>query len=163
MPLNPPVSARHDVSGLVASISRNSDLNSLGQFLEPFRWSVLADFVRPASYPRGHLLISQGDKDRRLFFVETGNLRVDMRTEGGPVQLAIIGAGSVVGEGSFFSHLARNASVAVYSDCKLWEMTPRDFESLARQHPSVALALAMALGATLATRMLDISKRISIT
>jgi len=37
------------------------------------------------------------------------------------------------------------------------------FAELARQHPSVALALTLALGAVLASRMLDVSKRLPVT
>jgi CRP-like cAMP-binding protein len=68
-----------------------------------------------------------------------------------------------VGEGSFFSHLPRNASVVAYSNCKLWTMSPEDFEALSKKHPTVALSLAMALGAIVATRMVDVSRRIAST
>jgi CRP-like cAMP-binding protein len=152
-----------DTSGLVAAIARNKDEAGLGNFLESYRWSVLSGFVQSSLLQRGHLLISQGDHDRKLYFLESGNLKVDIRTEGGLVQLAILGPGSVVGEGSFFSRLARNASVAAYSDCKVWEMQPKDFDALTRQHPNVALALSMALGAVMASRMLDLSQRIAVT
>ena len=81
----------------------------------------------------------------------------------GFVQLALLAPGTVVGEGSFFSHLARNSSVVAYSECKVWELSPVDFATLSKQHPTVALALAMALGAILASRMLDMSKRIAVT
>lgn len=155
--------ATQDTQGLVAAIARNADADGLGRFLESFRWSLLSGFVQPAELARGHLLIAQGDRDNKLYFVESGDLKVDIRTPGGLVQLAILGPGSVVGEGGFFSHHARNASVSVFRDCKVWSMAPSDFEALSRQHPSAALSLAMALGAVLATRMLDISHRIAVT
>ncbi|HBH38511.1 MAG TPA: Crp/Fnr family transcriptional regulator, partial [Curvibacter sp.] len=69
----------------------------------------------------------------------------------------------VVGEGSFFSHLPRNASVVAYSSCKLWSLSPEDFDTLAKKHPTVALSLAMALGAIVASRMVDVSRRIAST
>lgn len=158
-----PKSPKPDLSGLVAAVSRNKQAGSLGQFLEPQRWSVLADYLRCAVLPKGHLLIAQGAQDRKLYFLESGSLKVDLKTDAGFVQLALLGPGTVVGEGSFFSHLARSSSVVTYSDCKLWELSPTNFEALSKQYPSVALALSMALGATLATRMLDLSKRIAVT
>jgi CRP-like cAMP-binding protein len=85
-----------------------------------------------------------------------------MHTDKGIVHLAIVGPGSVVGEGSFFSHLARSAAVSAYSDCKFWVMTPADFERLSRANANVALALSMALGTLMATRMLDMSKRVAV-
>ncbi|MCF8168331.1 MAG: cyclic nucleotide-binding domain-containing protein [Rhodoferax sp.] len=159
VPLLPP----SDVSGLVSATSRNSGESGLGRFLEGYRWRVLAGFVRPRLLQRGHLLIAQGDRDRTLYFLESGSLKVDIRTEGGLLQLALLGPGGVVGEGSFFSKLARTASVSAYSDCKVWEMTPQDFDKLTHHHPTVALALSMALGAVMASRMLDLSNRIAVT
>ncbi len=106
--------------------------------------------------------MAQGDHDGRLYFVEAGDLKVDMKTPAGLVHLAILGPGSVVGEGGFFTLQARNASVSVFNDCAVWTLTPAAYQSLLQHHPAVAAALAMALGAVLATRMLDISKRIAV-
>ena len=121
-------------------MTRSTEAAGLKQFLDPARWKVLVDYVRPAQHQRGELLISQGI-----------------------VHLAVLGPGTVVGEGSFFSHAVRIATVSAYSDCKVWTLTPADFDDLSRQHPQVALALAMALGAVLANRMLDLSKRSAVT
>jgi hypothetical protein len=41
-------------------------------------------------------------------------------------------------------------------------MTPADFERLSRANAHVALALSMALGTLMATRMLDLSKRVAV-
>jgi len=152
-----------EVNGLITAISRNMEDGGLARFLGAPSWYIVADYLRPHKYERGHVLISQGAKDRNLYFLESGNLKVDVRTEAGFVQLAILGPGTVVGEGSFFSHLSRNASVLAYSDCKVWELSPADFDALARKHPTVALSLVMALSAVLATRMIDVSRRISVT
>lgn len=163
MQSSPPAPTGQDVSGLVAAIARNTEDWSLGRFLEDYRWNVLGDYVTPATLQRGDLLIAQGDRDRTLYFLESGNLKVDMRTDAGLVHLAVLGPGTVVGEGGFFSNLARNASVSVYSDCKVWSMKINRFTDLSRQHPSVALALTLALGAVLASRMLNVSKRLPVT
>ena len=135
-----------DISGLVAAVTRNKEEGSLGHFLEPHRWSILADYLQPSVRQQGQILISQGALDRKLYFLESGSLKVDLRTDTGFVQLALLAPGAVVGEGSFFSHLARNSSVVAYSDCKVWELSPVSFEALSKQYPVVALALAMALG-----------------
>jgi len=154
---------KQDTSGLTAAITRHANDAVLGRFLEAYRWSVLGEFVHPAHYTRGHVLINQGSTDRTLYFLESGDLEVDVKSDSGQVHLALLGPGNVVGEGSFFSRLSRSASVAAYSDCKVWALAPADFDLLSRNHPSVALALSMALGAVLATRMLDLSKRIAVT
>jgi CRP-like cAMP-binding protein len=157
------VPAQYNVSGLVAAISRNTEDGTLARFLEPFRWTVLGRYVKPAKLHRGDLLIAQGDRDRKIFFLESGNLKVDMKTDAGLVHLAILGPGTVVGEGSFFSHASRNASVTVYSDSKVWELDSTHFTEISRDHPGIALALAMALGAVLSVRMSDLTKRVAVT
>lgn len=151
-----------DLSALVAAIARNKD-GALGRFLEGYRWTVLAEYVRPLSIGRGQVLIGQGDSDRKIYFLESGDLQVDVKSDAGLVRVALLGPGSVVGEGSFFSHLARSATVVAYTDAKVWELSPKDFESLSHAHPGVALALSTALGAVLATRLLDLSRRLAIT
>ena len=158
-----PILQNPAVNGLITAISRNIEDGVLAKHLGAPSWYTVADYLHPHQYERGHLLISQGATDRNLYFLEAGNLKVDVKTDKGLLQLAILGAGTVVGEGSFFSHLPRNASVLAYTHCKVWEMSPADFDTLARKHPTVALSLAMALSAILATRMLDVSKRIAIT
>lgn len=158
-----PILQNPAVNGLITAISRNTEDGVLAKHLGAQSWYIVADYLHPHQFPRGHLLIAQGAMDRNIYFLEAGNLKVDVKTDKGLLQLAILGAGTVVGEGSFFSHLPRNASVLTYTDCKVWEMSPADFEMLGKKHPTVALSLSMALSAILATRMLDVSKRIAIT
>lgn len=158
-----PLAQNAAINGLITAISRNTEDGVLAKHLGAPSWYIVADYLHPHEFERGHLLIAQGAPDRNIYFLESGNLKVDVKTDKGLVQLAILGAGTVVGEGSFFSRLPRNASVLTYTACKVWEMSPADFETLGKKHPSVALSLSVALGAILATRMLDVSKRIAIT
>ena len=158
-----PLAQNTAVNGLITAIAHNKEDGVLVKHLGAQSWYIVADYLHPHDYERGHVLISQGASDRKLYFLESGNLKVDVRTDQGLLQLAILGAGTVVGEGSFFSHLPRNASVVAYSACKVWEMGPADFDALAKKHPSVALSLSMAISAIMATRMLDVSKRIAVT
>ena len=48
---------------------------------------VLSKYVKPFCLERGHLLIAQGDKDRKIFFLESGDLKVDTKTPAGLVHL----------------------------------------------------------------------------
>ena len=158
-----PHTSNPEVNGLITAIARNTEDGVLARHLGAQSWYIVADYLRPQQFERGHVLISQGAQDRNLYFLETGNLKVDVKTEAGFLQLAILGPGTVVGEGSFFSHLSRSASVLAYSQCKVWELSPENFEALSKKHPNVALSLVMALSAIMATRMLSVSRRIAIT
>lgn len=158
-----PLAQNSAVNGLITAISRNTEDGVLSKHLGAQSWYIVADHLHAHQYERGHLLIAQGAQDRNLYFLESGNLKVDVKTDKALMQLAILGAGTVVGEGSFFSRLPRSASVVAYSSCKVWSMSPEDFEALSKKHPTVALSLAMALGAIVASRMVDVSKRIAST
>ncbi len=158
-----PLAQNSAVNGLITAIARNTEDGVLAKHLGAQSWYIVADHLHPHQYERGHLLISQGAQDRNLYFLESGNLKVDVKTASGLMQLAILGPGTVVGEGSFFSRLPRSAAVVAYSSCKVWAMSPEDFEALGKKHPTVALSLAMALGAIVASRMVDVSRRITVT
>jgi CRP-like cAMP-binding protein len=95
--------------------------------------------------------------------VESGSLSVHFEDEAGRVHLAIVNAGSVIGEGGFFSQMPRNATVQAVGECKLWNLTYLRFVDLSQKLPRIALALSMGLGAIIARRMTDRRKRGSVT
>jgi CRP/FNR family cyclic AMP-dependent transcriptional regulator len=101
--------------------------------------------------------------DRTLFFVESGALRVHYGSGDGQHVIADMGPGSVVGEGAFFTQIERNATVQAKGPCRVWSLTPSAFERLSKVDLAVAFALSMALGATVSMRMLDITKRATVT
>ena len=68
-----------------------------------------------------------------------------------------------MGEGAFFSELERNATVQASLPSRVWSLTVSKFAKIRKERPELALSLAMALGATISTRMLDVTRRASIT
>ena len=152
-----------DVSKLVAAVAANRGDDTLNRFMPPEAWDVLATYLSQENVPRGQILIAQGALDRTLYFLESGVLRVHRGQNNGEIQLAILGPGSVVGEGSFFSEIERNATVQATQPSVLWSLTPGKFKTMSKEDPKTALALSMALGAVLSTRMLDVARKISIT
>jgi CRP-like cAMP-binding protein len=79
------------------------------------------------------------------------------------LRLAIVTAGSVVGEGAFFSHRPRSATVQATAPCKLWSLTAIRFTELSNRQPAIALQLVMAVGAVIAKRMANRRRRIATT
>lgn len=152
-----------DIKRLVAACLHNVSESALGQFLKPQQWEQIAAYLHPTNLAQGQVLISQGAGDRTVYFLEEGSLSVHYEDAAGRVRLAIVGPGSAVGEGSFFSHAARNATVQAASNSRVWALTPVRFIELSNRQPSAALALCLALGALVAGRMNDRKKRISVT
>ena len=152
-----------DLTRLQAAVRDNHTDDTLTRFLSPETWAVLEDYLTEERIARGHVLMAQGALDRTLYFVESGMLRVHRGRSESTLQLALIGPGSVVGEGAFFSHIERSATVQATVDTVLWSLAPRRFEKLAKEQPAAALALSLALGAVIATRMLEVSRKITVT
>lgn len=155
--------ARPDIHALLDAVATNPNDATLRQLLVPAQWSVLSGFMQQSSLSPGQTLITQGAEDRTLYFVESGMLTVHFEDAKGKIHLAAVGAGSVVGEGGFFSYMARSATVQAASACRLWSLTPMRFSELSNRQPAVALALAMALGAIMAKRVVSNRKRIAVT
>ena len=152
-----------DLSRLVAAVRANRGDETLSRFMDDTAWAGLAPYLSLEKVDRGRILIAQGALDRTLYFIEAGVLRVHVGDGGSQMQLAVLGPGSVVGEGSFFSQIERNATVQAMQPSVLWALTPGRFTDVTRKDPPTALALSMALGAVLSTRMLDVSKKIAVT
>jgi CRP-like cAMP-binding protein len=90
-------------------------------------------------------------------------LRVYRSDRDARLQLAVLGPGSVVGEGTFFAPIVRNANVEAVEASVLWELTPERFAAMAERYPQAAYHVAMGLGHVLSVRMLSVAGRLAIT
>jgi CRP-like cAMP-binding protein len=79
------------------------------------------------------------------------------------LRLAIVGPGSVVGEGAFFSMRPRSATVQTGAPSRLWALTALRFSELSNRQPAIALGLVMAVGAVLAKRLGNRRRRVAAT
>ena len=155
--------AKPDITILRKALPRDLRDLTLGHALTRPQWDTLGEYMQQTTLASGRILIAQGAEDRTLYFVESGMLTVHFEDATGKIRLAAVGAGSVVGEGGFFSRLARSATVQAGSDCRLWTLSPMRFSELANRQPTVALALAMALGSIMARRLVSNRRRIAVT
>lgn len=159
----PAPNVKADINVLRKAIASDTTETTLAHGITSAQWDVLAAYMQPMDISAGRILIAQGAEDRTLYFVESGMLTVHFEDASGKIRLAAVGAGAVVGEGGFFSRMARSATVLAGSACRLWTLSPMRFSELANRQPSVALALAMALGAIMARRMVSNRRRIAVT
>lgn len=155
--------ARFDVLDLAKAMRASSALDAVPLNLTDAQWVVLGDYLQAVSLRQGQVLIEQGVKDRTVYFVESGSLTVHFEDDKDRVRIAVVNAGSVLGEGAFFSHLPRSASVHAGSHSRLWCLTPLRFRELSQRHPTVALDLTVAMAAVLARRMYHRPKRVAVT
>ncbi len=160
-PLRAPL--KFDIQGLVQAIANNHSSDSFTPGLTPAQWELLSSYMQPFALMQGQVLIEQNAVDRTLYLIETGGLTVHYEDAKGRVRLAIVGPGSAVGEGAFFTRQPRSATVQAASASKIWCLTPIRFTELSNRHPGVALEIAMALGSLVSRRLVNKPKRVAVT
>lgn len=158
-----PTTLTFEIKGLVQAVAHNHSNDSFQPTLTPSQWEQLGSYMQPFALAQGQKLIEQGAKDRTLYLVEAGTLTVHYEDVKGRVRLAIVGPGSAVGEGAFFTRMPRNATVQAASACKIWSLTPIRFTELSNRHPALALEVAMALGSLVSRRLMNKPKRVAVT
>ncbi len=163
--MNAPLLAnvQFDIRGLSHAIANCVASDALRCQFTQAHWEVLASYMQPFALTSGQVLIEQGALDRTLYFIESGTLSVHYEDEKSRVRMALVGAGTVLGEGAFFSHMARSATVQASSPCTLWCLTPMRFLELANRHSPVALELTIAMGSVMAKRLYNRPKRVAVT
>ena len=158
-----PIASKIDLTGLLSAIAQADADDSMSNPLTPAQWDTVSAYLQPYAVPAGHVLFSQGATDRTLYLVESGSLSVHYQDEKERLRMAIVGPGSVVGEGAFFSMRPRSATVQASAPTRLWTLTALRFTELTNRQPAIALGLAMAAGAVLAKRLGNRRRRVAAT
>ncbi|AMO23231.1 hypothetical protein GCM10027034_42900 [Ramlibacter solisilvae] len=159
-PLRNPI--KFEVQSLVQAITHNHSGDSFAPTLTAAQWDILGSYLQPFAFNRGQVLIAQNGTDRTLYLVESGNLSVHYEDSKGRVRMAMVGPGSAVGEGGFFSRQPRTATVQAALASKVWCLTSMRFTELSNRNPQIALEIAMALGGLVARRLANKPRRIAV-
>lgn len=113
--------------------------------------SLLAK-ARPLLAEAGRLICVAGEPGNGCYLVDQGLLKVSVHsTAGGERILAILGAGTVVGELSMLDEGPRSATVVAVKDSELRFIGRPDFQAYAEEHPQVYKHLVMLLAQRLRT------------
>ncbi len=158
-----PQKVNDSVVRLASSIQSSQQFDAIRLTLKLSDWVILAEHLQAFTVEQGQEVIRQGATEVTVYIVESGTLGVHREDANGKVELATVGAGSIVGEGAFFARVPRNASVQAMSKCVLWGLSPMRYAELAHKHPSIALSFVMALGSVVTRRMSNAPKRAAVT
>jgi CRP/FNR family transcriptional regulator, cyclic AMP receptor protein len=118
------------------------------------QWRTVAPYLTRHEIRSGDLLIKQGDSDRTLYFLSHGSMQVFVT--GGPPgvhRIAILRAGSAVGEPGLFGDGPRMANVEAMTPCTVWALRGARLDEMAQRSPMLALELLRAAGGVMAVRM----------
>jgi CRP/FNR family transcriptional regulator, cyclic AMP receptor protein len=151
------------VVGLIQAMHTNNSIDTIKLAMGVAQWQILSGYLQSFTMENNQVLIEQGSKDTTVYLIESGTLGVIYLDDNGQVQQAAVGAGSCVGEGSFFSRQPRVATVQASSRCKLWSINPMRFTELSNRHAAVALPLVMAMGSVMSRRLSNKPKRGAVT
>ncbi len=105
----------------------------------------LLSLVSPRTFLAGEVVIEQGSRGSSLFLIARGVLSVEVRDgERPPRRLATLRAGDFVGEMALLSDEPRRATVRAVSDCRLYELSRRQVESVSESSPGLRADLEAA-------------------
>ena len=98
------------------------------------RIADLVRVLRPRFAQPGEIIVRKGEDGDSMYIIASGEVEVDL----GPGRPAIaLGPGQFFGEMALIERAARTATVRASDECKLLELSGRDFGDLARQHPEL--------------------------
>jgi CRP-like cAMP-binding protein len=143
-----------DINALVQALQTLNAEDAFRARLSVDQWRLIAPYLTRHEIRAGDLLIKQGDTDRSMYFLAQGSLQGFVT--GGPPgsnRIAILRAGSVVGEPGLFGDSPRMANVEAMTPCTVWALRGPRLEELAQRQPTLVIELLRTAGSVMATRM----------
>ena len=131
---------------------------------------ALTQLIRERQFPRGSLILSQGDVGEALFLIKSGQVKVTVVAEDGrEVILSVLGSGSFFGEMALVDDEPRSAHVIAMEETTLLQLRREDFRTRLKSAPELAISLLRELSRrlrraddTIASLMLlDVNGRIA--
>ena len=154
-----------EIDSLVHAMQSLNTDDALRARLSLEQWRTIAPYLGRHEIRAGDLLIKQGDADRSMYFIAQGSMQIFVSGGApGSHRVAILRAGSVVGEPGLFGDSPRMANVEAMTACSVWALRGPRMEELAQRSPALALELLRAAGAVMAVRMrANLARQIPIT
>lgn len=144
-------------TGVAAAKNAGPDALKLGWNEDA--WRKILAHTQPRRFRAGDVVIQRGAGDRALCFIAAGTLEVGVDgAAGAGASIARVGAGSVIGEQSFFDGQPRSMNVWAVSDGELLRLAPEAFDAFAQAEPALARNLLFALGRILSVRLRQSTK-----
>ncbi len=114
---------------------------------------------------RVHVRIREGEKERKMYLIERGSLRVSCRVEledNRAIQPGLhdLGAGDLFGELALFEAHPRTASVVAIDEGELLEIDCRRLSAYLEQHPEIGYAILKIMFQVLIDRLGRTNRRV---
>lgn len=103
---------------------------------------ALAPYLRERRFPRGTMILMQGDPGDALYLIASGQVKVVLIGEDGrEVILSVLAAGSFFGEMALLDGEPRSAHVVAMEDSTLLQLRREDFQHRLRASPELGAGL----------------------
>jgi CRP/FNR family transcriptional regulator len=118
--------------------------------LSPGEMARLLGVVEQLDLPRHHQIFGPGSPNQSIFFIERGSIRVTRPSPDGKsfVILSLLGPGDLLGDIAWTED-THDCSAETIEDCRIYQLSRRDFEGLVRDNPGFALCLIHVLASRL--------------
>lgn len=125
---------------------------------------ALVPYLRLVDAPRGALLIAQGDRDNisHLLMLLEGEVSVDQLADGQPVQLAVLGAGALIGEMSFIDGQPRSMTCTTLSEVRAVALSRAGLQRVLAEQPQVAARFLGLIGQRISERLRTLGDQLAL-
>ena len=114
--------------------------------LGPQDLEAVAAVAMPRSYAAGEAVFREGDSSDTCYVVREGRARaISEHPDGRQITLATFGPGDIFGELAMFDDERRSATVEAIEDLDVLAILGSEMRRLMREHPDIAVKLAVAL------------------
>ncbi len=119
------------------------------------QWRKLLAHTETRRFTTGQVVIQPGEVDRSLYVITTGSLEVLIPhgRSGKLHRLALVEAGSIIGEQAFLDGRPRSATVRALADGEMLRLSLDAFEVFSMKHADLARDLLFDLGRILSIRL----------
>ena len=114
---------------------------------------LLAGATSRVEFPRGAEIIKEGDEERDLFLVDTGEIEIQRHTPYGRYTLAQLKNGEILGETSFVDASARSSDATAAADSVLFPLSWVSLSPILKSDKKLELALYWTLWKRLSQKL----------
>ena len=120
-------------------VLKNIDIMSV---LNDAELDQLYAHMKHSRYNNGQALFNQGDIGEEMFIILSGKISVSVMTsDGGMIEVAVLGTGQFLGEMSIFDNAPRSAACIIVEDAELLSLSRDSFFDLIHNYPETAIKI----------------------
>ncbi len=133
-------------------------------FPEPQLVPTLMKCLERMELPKKTKIIQQGDESDSMYFLQSGQVHVDLALPGGKLmRLKKMGPGTVFGEMGLYTSAPRSASVIATERCVVYRLSVERFKLIQAKAPQLAAAVNRFIVTLLAERVAEANARTRAT